>query len=93
MSATEEREPRRRYYVTHVKTYGGAMEWQCEPGQLDKPVGCERHSDHHWCKTCDGYYGVPHTGIHEGRDAHPNQFAGDFRQCACRPCKTRSGRE
>jgi hypothetical protein len=87
----------KRYYVKQVNAWGGGQEWQCEAGQLDRPIGCERHAEHHWCDTCKGYYGVPHGGdgfgIHDGPNAHPNQFAFDRDQCACRPCKQATGRE
>ncbi len=68
-------------------------QWECEAGQRDEPIGCERHRDHHWCTTCQGYYGVPHDGIHSGDSAHPwgNLFGRN--QCACRPCKIATGRE
>ena len=65
---------------------------QCVAGQRTAPRDCDRHSAHHWCGTCVGFYGVPHTGIHEGHTAHP--FGTSLTdQCACRPCKQASGRE
>lgn len=64
------------------RIYGPTIE--CEPGEATDSTGhCERHSSHYFCETCQGYYGVPHTGIHEGEDAHPNRFYWD---CACRMC-------
>lgn len=69
-------------HVRLVNTLVG-YEWQCEAGQFDQPIGCERHRDHHWCEFCLGFYGVPHDGIHEYPTAHP-RGAG---RCACRPCK------
>lgn len=59
-------------------------EVRCEAGQVEFPAECNRHKEHHWCATCEGYYGVPHDGIHEGPDAHPNYR--DAPQCACRLC-------
>lgn len=82
----------RRLHVRQVDTIWGDKEWQCEAGQLDQPVGCERHHSHHWCDTCKGYYGVSHTNMHDGDNPHPYQFFGAS-QCACRPCKKASGRE
>ena len=81
-----------RAYVKHVPLWGGDMEWQCEAGQLDRPIGCQRHREHHWCEPCKGYYGVPHDSIHEGFRRHPRGGISDL-QCACRPCKIASGRE
>jgi hypothetical protein len=79
----------------HVRLVSASLgpEWQCEAGQPAPPVGCERHRDHYWCGTCEGHYGVPHDGIHEGDDAHPWGNLWDRRQCACRPCKRATGRE
>lgn len=72
-----------------VKMPWGETEVQCEPGERENPVDCTRHSNHYWCSTCLGYYGVPHDGgMHEGPSAHPNQF-WNFRTCACRMCKNR----
>lgn len=60
-------------------------EIRCEPGQVTDPTGhCERHGQHHYCRTCGGFYGVPHDDIHSGPQKHPNRFA---HQCACRVCK------
>lgn len=73
--------------MTYLVNGPSGPEIRCEPGETTYPTNCERHSEHHWCNTCEGYYGVPHDGgIHEGPFAHPNQFS-DFRQCACRKCK------
>lgn len=78
----------------HVRQIDGVSgpEWQCEAGQSLPPIGCERHSDHYWCETCRGFYGVPHDVIHEGPNAHPATFPGERNQCACRPCKEATGR-
>ncbi|MEV8610246.1 hypothetical protein AB0383_20365 [Amycolatopsis sp. NPDC051373] len=65
-------------------TYYGITEVRCEPGEKFLPVDCTRHSNHYWCATCAGYYGVPHNLIHTGRDKHPNRF---YRDCACRVCR------
>lgn len=59
---------------------------RCEAGQKNNPVECNWHHTHHWCQTCDGWYGVPHDGIHNGPLAHPRSLH-EARQCACRPCK------
>ena len=73
-----------RQYVTLTARLTGP-EWACTAGQEDKPVGCERHSNHFWCTTCEGYYGVPHTDIHTGRNKHPE--GSRYEYCACRPCR------
>lgn len=65
------------------RAYGD--EWSCEAGQEAEPTGCERHSNHYWCDTCQGYYGVPHDGIHSGRNKHPE--GSRYEYCACRPCQ------
>jgi hypothetical protein len=63
-----------------------SAELRCEAGQATDPTGyCERHSRHYFCGTCQGYYGVPHAGIHSGPGAHPHYR--DARTCACRVCK------
>jgi hypothetical protein len=64
----------------------------CTPGQGTWPDWCDRHSHHYWCRVCDGYYGVPHSGEHGSPDMHgPDSRHGRDRhlaeQCACRPCK------
>jgi hypothetical protein len=69
-------------------TYAYRAPWgetlvRCEPGEREMPVDCMRHSNHYFCRTCEGYYGVPHDGIHTGPDKHPNRF---YRDCACRMC-------
>lgn len=65
---------------------GRGLEVNCEPGEpTDTTAYCQRHSQHYYCSTCKGYYGVPHDfGIHEGPDKHPNRF---YRDCACRVCQ------
>lgn len=75
-----------RENVTPKRTGFGTIEWSCDAGQPVEPYGCERHSEHHWCDTCRGFYGVPHDGIHDGPNAHP-RGPSDAEQCACRPCK------
>jgi hypothetical protein len=77
--------------VRRVKTAWG-WEWQCQPGQVYLPIGCERHPDHFFCPTCEGFYGVPHTGMHDGIGQHPRGGSSDW-MCACRPCKKATGRE
>lgn len=65
-------------------------ELRCTPGQTDKPTAetCERHSDHYWCGTCQGWYGVPHNfGMHN--PGHGHDGVSWTRGCACRPCQTR----
>jgi hypothetical protein len=69
----------------------------CTAGQTTMPTECDRHASHHWCGVCEGFYGVPHTGMHEGLDAHPRDLHS-AQQCACRPCNrygstTAEGRE
>lgn len=73
-----------RANVTLIDTALFGEQWECETGQTAEPVGCERHSTHHYCKTCEGWYSVPHTGMHSGRRKHPQTDWG--RYCACRPC-------
>lgn len=60
---------------------------RCLPGNREFPDRCSWHSEHHWCSTCKGWYGVPHERIHDGPNAHPVPMhvrAG----CVCRPCTT-----
>lgn len=70
-------------------------EVRCEAGQQEKPTRetCTRHPDHYWCKTCRGWYGVPHDpGSHHDGTEDPHTY----RQCACRPCagqRARVGRD
>ena len=71
-----------RENVTLEKTAWGT-EFRCTAGQTPEPSGCERHSSHHYCKTCEGWYGVPHDRIHEGVNKHPRWDM----DCACRPCR------
>ena len=70
----------------------GQYMWECEAGQADRPVGCERHDEHHWCSTCRGWYDVPHVGIHDGPSRHPNGAWQDAHS-ACRPCMVYTGRD
>jgi hypothetical protein len=58
----------------------------CVAGQRTFPDAWTWHN-HHWCNTCEGWYGVPHDGIHAGPDAHPHAALHNPRQCACRPCQ------
>lgn len=58
----------------------------CIPGQTTMPTDCTRHHSHHWCSVCEGFYGVPHTGMHEPGSRHGNDLHM-ARQCACRPCQ------
>lgn len=65
---------------------------KCEAGtKIDPSAWCTWHGYHYWCATCQGFYGVPHVGIHEGPNKHPNYR--DSATCACRVCKIFSGRE
>lgn len=73
-----------RANVTLIDTALFGKQWECETGQTAEPVGCQRHSTHHYCGTCEGWYGVPHTGMHTGRNPHPHTSWGQY--CACRPC-------
>ena len=63
-------------------------ERRCEAGQADMPTRetCNRHQSHHWCATCKGFYGVPHTGMH-GKGSWHGSWMSVALQCACRPCK------
>ena len=70
----------------------GQYMWECEAGQADRPVGCERHDEHHWCSTCRGWYDVPHDGIHDGPPRHPNA-ARQSAHSACHPCRVYTGRD
>ena len=70
----------------------GQYVWECEAGQADRPVGCERHDEHHWCSTCLGWHDVPHDGIHDGPPRHPNAARQDAHS-ACRPCRVYTGRD
>lgn len=58
----------------------------CTAGQATIPTDCGRHANHHWCGVCEGFYGVPHTGVHDGPRRHPRDL-WSARMCACRPCK------
>ena len=70
-------------YVTNNPIFG--WEVRCEPGETEYPADCERHSEHYWCETCQGFYGVPHDGgMHDGPNAHPNHWS--VRDCVCRMC-------
>ena len=71
--------------IAPFKEPGPAM-IDCLPGQQTKPTDCNRHADHYWCKTCEGFYGVPHTGMHEPGSRHGNDLHM-AQQCACRPCQ------
>ena len=57
---------------------------RCKAGQATKPTACTWHGSHHWCKPCEGWYGVPHTHAHDAQHVLDNARTG----CACRPCKT-----
>lgn len=61
----------------------------CHPGEpVDPGRRCQRHHEHHYCESCDGWYGVPHDTIHgqvTWQTAHPGR---DSDQCACRVCRT-----
>jgi hypothetical protein len=71
--------------MTYISRSPFGSEVRCEPGETTNPTGvCERHPHHYWCSTCLGFYGVPHDGMHEGRNAHPNTPSA--RDCACRIC-------
>jgi hypothetical protein len=59
---------------------------RCRPGGTSRPTRCGWHVEHHWCDTCEGWYGVPHDGIHQGPDAHPQTLSKAV-GCACRPCR------
>jgi hypothetical protein len=71
-------------------------DYRCTAGETEDPTGrCTWHAEHHWCNTCQGFYGVYHDGIHTAtsfRPAHPFG-SSDPGQCACRPCKLYTGRE
>jgi hypothetical protein len=58
----------------------------CAAGQTTMPTDCTRHYSHHWCGFCEGFYGVPHAGMHEPGSPHGNNLHL-ARQCACRPCQ------
>lgn len=58
----------------------------CTAGQAIMPTECARHHEHFWCAVCEGFYGVPHTGMHDGPNAHPRDL-WSAQQCACRPCQ------
>lgn len=58
---------------------------KCRPGGKTYPSKCDFHGKHHYCDTCEGFYGVPHDGIHEGDNAHP--VPGRAKDCVCRPCQ------
>ena len=78
----------RRANVEWVNGFFGP-EWRCRAGQAERPEGCERHSEHYWCKVCGGWYGVPHDGladIHTGPNAHPNHKSW-MSGCVCLPCR------
>ena len=88
---TDANDPNRRGDAeTLVTRLDEARDFRCKPGTTDDPTGkCTWHPRHHWCNTCEGFYGVPHDSIHEDipvRAAHPYGNR-DVRQCACRPCR------
>lgn len=59
-------------------------EWRCTAGQVDAPVGCERHPDHYWCTYCEGWFGIPHDRP-GGCCSQTNASAFNYGdQCACR---------
>ena len=66
----------------------GQYMWECEAGQADRPVGCERHDEHHWCSICLGWYDVPH----DGPPRHPNA-ARQAAHSACHPCNVYTDRD
>lgn len=67
------------YY--HQDNWGGK---KCKPGNKHEPKRCDYHPKHFWCRTCEGFYGVPHDGIHEGPKKHPLDNPSN---CVCRPCR------
>ena len=62
---------------------------RCNPGEPTDPGRwCAAHTDHYYCSTCVGWYGVPHDMIHGDSPhsyAHPTGTTGP--RCACRPCR------
>jgi hypothetical protein len=70
------------------------VEVRCTAGQQNDPTGtCTRHTSHHWCIHCEGFYGVPHDGrCHTAavrRDMHIIGVGTPSPgRCACRYCKT-----
>ena len=67
------------YY--HPDNWGGK---KCKPGNTVAPTRCDYHAAHFWCRTREGFYGVPHDFIHEGPVAHP---LTNPHNCVCRPCR------
>ena len=66
-----------------VHRFGETSE-ECVPGESWDTTGhCARHARHHYCETCQGWYGVRHEGIHP---AHPTWESIRI-GCACRPCQ------
>lgn len=52
----------------------------------NRPDDNREPEDLSYCSTCNGFYGVPHTVIHEKRTAHPTHGPRSV-LCACRPCR------
>jgi hypothetical protein len=74
--------------VSTTDLFGFEPELRCEAGQRQKPgrETCTRHPSHHWCRTCRGWYGVPHdNGMHDRDQGHDGRTW--TRGCACRPCR------
>jgi hypothetical protein len=62
---------------------------RCNPGEpRDPSLWCRRHSGHHYCETCLGWYGVPHDIVHgDSPHSYPHPRGTLSGQCACRPCR------
>jgi len=71
---------------------GTRDEKRCTAGQTERPDDCTWHHTHHWCVFCEGWYGVPHTRVHDGPNRHP-QSPWEAEQCACRPCREYTQRD
>jgi hypothetical protein len=69
-------------------------EIRCVAGQTDYPSDCTRHSSHHWCEACAGYFGIPHYEhkvwrCHSGIVMHdPKTWERPSGHCACTFCRT-----
>jgi len=66
-------------------------EHRCKPGRKTVDRRCTWHSEHFWCKDCEGYYGVAHDGeCHTARKGRGGVINGHpSPACACRWCVER----
>jgi hypothetical protein len=68
-------------------------EIRCQAGQPTEPTDCERHTAHHYCPDCTGWFGIPHDGrCHSAEVRQDRAIPGVGRpmpnSCACTYCRT-----